>query len=194
MIDGQDPLDGANLKQIFSTYRDVLDEHRDFLNSVNVYPVADGDTGTNMLVTIRAALDAAAHTEDLAGVASKLAHGAVMGGRGNSGIILSQIVKGMMEIVAAAPSVGPGEFVEGLDRARSLAYDAVADPVEGTILSAVSAAASGARVALNESPSLTEVVDAAHRAANDAVTATTGQLEQLTRAGVVDGGAKGFAL
>lgn len=189
----KDALDGGALRDVFDAYERALDEHRDFLNRVNVYPVADGDTGTNMLVTIRSALEAAGDAIDLVDVAAKLSHGAVMGGRGNSGIILSQIVKGMLSVVVEGGAFGAVELGAGLQRGRALAYDAVADPIEGTILSAVTAAA-GAVGDTSRILSLAEIADAAHRAVDEAVVATTGQLEQLTRAGVVDGGAKGFAL
>ncbi len=147
-----------------------------------------------MLVTVRSALDAIDDDASLSEVAQTLARGAVMGGRGNSGIILSQILKGLLETVAEASAFGPRELAAGLESASKLAYDAVADPVEGTILTAITAAAHAASGAMNGVGRLLEVVDAAHRAADRAVTATTQQLAQLTRAGVVDGGAKGFAL
>ena len=182
-------LDAAALKAVVVTYRDLLRTHQERLNRLNVYPVPDGDTGTNMALTLEsvvAELDGCDDT-DLAQVCKAISHGSLMGARGNSGVIQSQVLRGL------AGALGKGEtFVAGLDAAREGAYQAVMRPVEGTILTVVREAAE----ALNgkQWPSLGEALDAARAAAHDALERTPELLPALKQAGVVDAGGAGFCL
>ncbi len=178
----------------------ALERHCAEIDRINVFPVPDGDTGTNLLLTMRAAADAVRRVvrENGAGrgvavVAAALARGALVGARGNSGVILSQVLRGLAE--AVAPAAGPpagAVLADALQRAHRLATAAVSRPREGTVLS-VLAAAAGAAAEVG-SDRLDEVAVAAAEAAGAAVQATTGQLPELARAGVVDAGGLGLYL
>jgi DAK2 domain fusion protein YloV len=170
----------------------ALERHRAEIDRINVFPVPDGDTGTNLLLTMRAAVDEA--RRDGEPVATALARGALLGARGNSGVILSQVLRGMADAIAgvAGPSAGGRVLADGLGRAHRLATAAVTRPREGTVLSVLSAAAV-ASVAVG-SDRLDDVSAAAADAARDALRETTGQLPELARAGVVDAGGLGLYL
>ena len=151
----------------------------------------DGDTGTNLLLTLRAA-DAAVRGDppgDLAATLGSMARGAVLGARGNSGVILSQVLRGLAESLPA--TIDGAALAKGLGRAAELAWEAVAEPVEGTMLSVIRAAADAAAVA---GASLADVAGAAAGGAADALARTPDQLPVLARAGVVDAGGRGLCL
>ena len=190
------------------TYRDALAEHRAALNRLNVYPVPDGDTGTNMALTVEAverelaAAEADGGALDLEAVAAGMSHGSLMGARGNSGVILSQVLRGMAGAFRDAggrdgpgAAVGPADLVDALTRASDSAYAAVSNPVEGTILTVARAAAKGAARAVDEAGAgLADVLDAARDDASKALAGTTAQLPALRTAGVVDAGGAGLLL
>jgi uncharacterized protein len=160
------------------------------IDDLNVFPVPDGDTGTNLLLTVRAA-DGAVRSDrpgDLAATAASMARGAVLGAQGNSGVILSQVLRGMAEGLAAVPDGGGRAVAAALCRGADLAWTAVGDPVEGTMLSVVRAAADSAAAA---GDGLAEVVRAAVRGAAAALERTPAQLPVLAEAGVVDAGGRG---
>ncbi|GAA2544084.1 DAK2 domain-containing protein [Pseudonocardia hydrocarbonoxydans] len=185
-------LDAALLTGWAKAAVGVLERHRAEIDRINVFPVPDGDTGTNLLLTMRAALDAVGRGEPQ--VAAALARGALIGARGNSGVILSQVLRGVADAVAAkaGPSAGGKVLADGLGRAHRLATAAVTRPREGTVLSVLSAAAV-ASVAVG-SDRLDAVAVAAADAAREALRETTGQLPELARAGVVDAGGMGLYL
>jgi uncharacterized protein len=167
----------------------ALERHCDEIDRINVFPVPDRDTGTNLLLTMRAAVDAADRLPagaDPAAVATELARGAVLGARGNSGVILSQVLRA----VAEAVSSNGGVLADALARASALAAVAFDDPREGTVLTVLAAAAAAARVP--GAPA--RVAAAAAEAAAVALRATTEQLPELARAGVVDAGGLGLYL
>lgn len=170
----------------------ALERHRAEIDRINVFPVPDGDTGTNLLLTMRAA--AAAAAQDGESVAAALARGALLGARGNSGVILSQVLRGVADAIAgvAGPSAAGKVLADGLNRAHRLATAAVTRPRNGTVLSVLSAAAM-ASVAVG-SDRLDDVSAAAADAARAALRETTGQLPELARAGVVDAGGLGLYL
>ncbi|QYN37386.1 DAK2 domain-containing protein [Pseudonocardia sp. DSM 110487] len=177
----------------------ALERHCAEIDRINVFPVPDGDTGTNLLLTMRAAADAVRRVvrengagRGAAAVAAALARGALVGARGNSGVILSQVLRGLAEAVAPAPRPAGAVLADALRRAHRLATAAVSRPKEGTVLSVLAAAASAA--ADVESDRLDDVAVAAAEAAGKAVQATTGQLPELARAGVVDAGGLGLYL
>ncbi|MDN5747216.1 MAG: DAK2 domain-containing protein [Pseudonocardia sp.] len=177
----------------------ALERHRTEIDRINVFPVPDGDTGTNLLLTMRSAAEeicpvATDPATPESGVAAALARGALLGARGNSGVILSQVLRGVADAVAAkaGPSAGGRVLADGLGRAHRLATAAVSRPREGTVLSVLSAAAAAA-VAVG-SDRLDAVAAAAADAARDALGETTGQLPELARAGVVDAGGLGLYL
>ncbi|MCZ7525176.1 MAG: DAK2 domain-containing protein [Acidimicrobiia bacterium] len=109
-------LDAPDLRHVAASYRDALRLHQEELNRLNVYPVPDGDTGTNMALTLESVCGELEHAEGMDEVCRGLAHGSLMGARGNSGVILSQILRGLTDAFGDVDEVGPGELVTGLRR------------------------------------------------------------------------------
>ena len=165
------------------------------INALNVYPVPDGDTGTNMLLTLESALDETSGVSyDSPEAASRAsARAALMGARGNSGVILSQMIRGACEALAGRTSLDAEAFAAGLEGAREWAYSSVREPVEGTMLTVIKDAALAAREA-GGGADLPSVVGAARQAAHDSVRRTPELLAVLREAGVVDAGALGVAV
>jgi DAK2 domain fusion protein YloV len=190
-------LDDAAVGQWYRAAVDALSESRGSLDDLNVYPVPDGDTGTNLLLTAQAAVAAL----DAAGEGSAepvwvlLARGAVLGARGNSGTILAQLIRGLADSLAGRrPADGPA-FAAALQQAAHIAYAAVAAPEEGTFLTVARAGALAAVAAVDEGRTgLADVVRAAADGARLALEATTGQLAVLRDAGVVDAGGAGLCV
>ncbi|MGI8759410.1 MAG: DAK2 domain-containing protein [Acidimicrobiales bacterium] len=188
---------GANdLRAVLAAYRQALRAHQEQINRLNVYPVPDGDTGTNMGLTVQSVLtelDGAG--PDMAAVCTAIAHGSLMGARGNSGVILSQILRGMTTTFAGAETIDGPTFARGLAAATDGAYKAVGRPVEGTILTVVrEAAEAAAEAADGAEASLSGVVETALVHAGTALERTPELLEVLREAGVVDAGGAGFLL
>ncbi|WFB85657.1 MULTISPECIES: DAK2 domain-containing protein [Streptomyces] len=186
----------------------ALGRAREEIDAINVYPVADGDTGTNLYLTVESAAAAveavfAAHEVDagagdaedgpsLADAVGAMAHGALIGARGNSGTILAQLLRGMAQVLSArgdSPHTGGSGLRAALRHAAESARNAVARPVEGTVLTVASAAADAADGAGDD---CAEVALAAYEGARAALAATPGQLPVLERAGVVDAGGHGL--
>jgi DAK2 domain fusion protein YloV len=188
-------LTAADLVAAVTAYRDLLRAHQEPINRLNVFPVPDGDTGTNMALTVESVVRELSDrgATDMRGVADAIAHGSLMGARGNSGVILSQIFRGVAETVRHAEEIDAVLMIEGLGRASDGAYRAVQEPVEGTILSVARGAADGAR-SVATGASLVAVLDAARRDAGEALDLTPSQLPALEAAGVVDSGGAGFVL
>ncbi len=186
--------DGPGLLAAFRAAVAGLETHVEEINALNVYPVPDGDTGSNMLATVRAALDEAERVSDptLERVSGAIALGALMGARGNSGVILSQIFRGMAE------SLGGKRTFNGLDLAHALVsgnragYRAVTKPVEGTILSVIRESAEFAVLAAESADGVEAVLTAAVAGADAALEKTPSQLLILREAGVVDAGGAGL--
>jgi len=166
------------------------------INALNVYPVPDGDTGTNMLLTLESALkETSGKSYGTPEEASKAgARAALMGARGNSGVILSQMIRGACEVLADRTSLDAETFALALDGARERAYSSVREPVEGTMLTVVKDAAHAALEALEEAADLPSVVRTAAQAAHDSVRRTPELLGVLREAGVVDAGGLGVAV
>ena len=186
-------LDADAVRRWCTAGYDALTAARAEIDDLNVYPVPDGDTGTNLQLTMQAvteAVDAAA--TDMATTVKAMAHGALMGARGNSGVILSQLLRGLAEVWAAEEPAGSECLQRALIRAAELAYAAVASPVEGTVLTvAREAAAAAAEIGPAD---LAAVVKAACAGATSALARTTEQLPQLKAAGVVDAGGRGLCV
>jgi hypothetical protein len=205
-----------------AVYGHVLRLHQEALNALNVYPVPDGDTGTNMALTVDsvvaelAGLEGLEHLDtsqpptappaqgaspSMAAVGKAIAHGSLMGARGNSGVILSQLLRGLTAVLVegaegsqdAGGCDGP-ELAQGLSAASDAAREAVLRPVEGTILTVARAAAEGAEHSASEGAPLVGVVEAARQWAAEALARTPEQLPVLARAGVVDAGGSGYLL
>jgi DAK2 domain fusion protein YloV len=188
----------GDLRRIVSTYRDALRSHQDELNALNVYPVPDGDTGTNMALTLESVvgeLDDAGGTAAMEEVCQAIRHGSLMGARGNSGVILSQILRGLADTFSPLEAVSGADVAAGLRRAADAAYQAVLRPVEGTILTVVRLAAESVERAISEGETtLAGVLERAAGAAREAVASTPDLLPVLREAGVVDAGGRGFEL
>jgi DAK2 domain fusion protein YloV len=186
----------TDLRRVVSTYRDVLRNHQEELNRLNVYPVPDGDTGTNMALTLESVVgELPADGADMQQVCAAIKHGSLMGARGNSGVILSQILRGLADTFAPLETVSARDLVAGLRRATDAAYQAVLRPVEGTILTVVRLAAESVEEAYATGEgSLGDVLDRAAGAAREAVARTPDLLPVLRDAGVVDAGGRGFEL
>jgi uncharacterized protein len=170
----------------------------DELNALNVFPVPDGDTGTNMLATMRAALEAAgevpAPDRTVTVVAEALSRGALMGARGNSGVILSQLLRGLATALVGCDCVDGRIFAAALEEGCKASMKAVAQPVEGTMLTVTREASVAARKASQNGAKLEDVLDEVVRAAAEAVRRTPEQLPALAQAGVVDAGGRGVEL
>ncbi len=179
----------------------ALGEHRAEIDALNVFPVPDGDTGTNMFLTAESADE---HVEalyvdggepNLAQSVNAFARGALLGARGNSGVITSQLLRGIADILADDAATGNGaELAVALTRAAELAYGAVAVPLEGTVLTVARAAALGAGESAVENGRLSDVARAAAKAAQIALDHTPEQLQVLKDAGVVDSGGRGLVV
>jgi DAK2 domain fusion protein YloV len=189
-------LEPADLRAVLVAYRDALRAHQEALNRLNVYPVPDGDTGTNMALTVESVLGELEGTEpELASVCKAIAHGALMGARGNSGVILSQILRGLTSTFSSAEVVDGPTVARALVAASEGAYQAVGRPVEGTILTVVrEASEAGTEAAGQAGATLAGVLEAARAGASSALERTPELLEVLRRAGVVDAGGSGFLL
>ncbi len=187
-------LSAQDLRAAITTFAGLLRSHKDVINRLNVFPVPDGDTGTNMALTVESVVDAFAPLADDASmdeVCTAIAHGSLMGARGNSGVILSQLLRGLVEKFKSVAVITPSLLAESLSHADVLARQAVVRPVEGTILSVARAAAQGANAATT---SLSKVVRGARDRAREALAHTPEQLPVLKQAGVVDSGGTGLLL
>ena len=185
-------LDGELFRELVLAGTRCLEANVDAINALNVFPVPDGDTGINMLLTLKAANESPdlppARTGTVADVSRALARGALLGARGNSGVIFSQFMKGISTGLADHDECDGAALVEALAAASTAGYRAVGKPVEGTMLSVMRAAAEGSASA---SGTPTDVLRAALEAAERALEHTPEQLPILKEAGVVDAGGQG---
>ena len=186
--------DGDGLLAAFRAAVRNLETHVDEINALNVYPVPDGDTGTNMLATVKAALEEA---EKVAGgsaerIAAAISFGALMGARGNSGVITSQIFRGMAEGLGGKSRFNGLDLAHALSQGAKTAYGAVAKPVEGTILTVIREAADAAVLAAERDNDIELVLTATLAAAEKSVARTPSLLAILREAGVVDSGGQGL--
>jgi DAK2 domain fusion protein YloV len=183
-----------DLKQVMNRYLVRLREHREALNRLNVYPVPDGDTGTNMTLTVESVVGALDGVSSMAEVSQAMARGSLMGAQGNSGIILSQILRAWADTFQKHREVGPAELTDGLEKATAAAYKAVGHPVEGTILTVLRLAAEEAKQAPAGGESLGRMLDRVYQRAEQALMETPELLPVLKAAGVVDAGGAGLLL
>ena len=190
-------LNGPELRGAFVAATRLLERHRDHINALNVFPVPDGDTGTNMLLTMRSVNEEASHAADtaLSTIVAAMARGALLGARGNSGVILSQFLQGMAKGLEGLRQASGRELASALDIAQKAAYKAVGKPVEGTMLTVIRELASAAQArAGGNGASFLAVWGVALEAAREAVARTPSQLPVLREAGVVDAGGEGVAV
>ncbi len=187
---------GTNFRDMIEEAGAWLRENYQAVNALNVFPVPDGDTGTNMDHTMKSAIEAISKLQDgnVSIIAGSVAQGALMGARGNSGVILSQMLKGLSKGLEGLESFGAKEFANALSLASENAYRSVGQPVEGTMLTVIRMAADAAKEKANAGNSLEEVVEAALDEAKRTLESTPEMLPVLKEAGVVDAGGQGLCL
>ncbi|MBI2305359.1 MAG: DAK2 domain-containing protein [Chloroflexi bacterium] len=189
--------DGSHLRRMFAAATRCLERNVEAINAINVFPVPDGDTGTNMLLTMRSALREAesCSEEGASPVARALAQGALMGARGNSGVILSQILSGLARSMDGKVGWDGRDLARGLGEGTSAAYKALIQPVEGTILTVIRDTARAVQDAVNQGEGdAVALMEVATATAKEAVARTPSLLPLLKEAGVVDAGGQGLYL
>ncbi len=189
-------LGATDLRRTVIAFRDLMKSHSEGINRLNVYPVPDGDTGTNMSRTLDAVVaELESVGDDMGAVCGAISHGSLMGARGNSGVILSQILRGLSSTLATTTGGVPAETVAAAMKAASVAsYEAVLKPIEGTILTVVRETADAAVAASATGATLETMLRTARDAGRDALARTPDLLPVLKDAGVVDAGGAGFLL
>ena len=183
-----------DLKRVFLRYQDLLTVHRETINGLNVFPVPDGDTGSNMLATVRWVNSRIEDADDMAAVCRGIAEGSLRGATGNSGLILSLILRGLAAPLSVVTSVGTKELAVGLSEGATQAYAQVGAPVEGTILTVVREAAEEAAEAAGIGTGWIDFLERVYRRSLDALERTPDMLPVLRQAGVVDAGGVGVVL
>jgi len=186
--------DGQTLKQAFKSAEALLEKRIDEINALNVFPVPDGDTGINMYLTLQSANEALKDnlSPSAAEIASKAAMGALMGARGNSGVIFSQIMRGLAKGLECKEQFSAYDFAQALHFASETAYKSIAEPVEGTILTVIRESAVTAMQKAQQGADLPQTMTAVTIQAKDTVIRTPEMLPTLKEAGVVDAGGKGL--
>jgi hypothetical protein len=189
-----DLANGQILKEMFTSGTAWLEKSAPDINAINVFPVPDGDTGTNMVLTMKFALEEAKLNSDsqASSVAKSLARGSLMGARGNSGVILAQFFRGLAKGLEGKAHFDGADFARALAAASQTAYKGIANPVEGTILTVLKDASKAAQEAVKGDGRLVSVLEAAVKSAEESVARTPGLLPALKEAGVVDAGGQGL--
>jgi len=188
------PVDGLSLKRLTEAGLTWLRTNQQIVNSLNVFPVPDGDTGTNMVLTMQSAWNEIKNlgTRHIGEMAAAVSQGALMGARGNSGVILSQLWRGFSRTLQQSEHLDASVFVKGFAEARDTAYKGVVRPVEGTILTVAKDIAATLESALGKTQDLIELLQIAVQEAGESVERTPELLPVLKQAGVVDSGGKGL--
>jgi DAK2 domain fusion protein YloV len=186
--------DGKLFKQYLKSAESILEKRIDELNALNVFPVPDGDTGINMFLTLQAASAALdnLHTDSASEITAKAARGALIGARGNSGVILSQILRGIAKGMEMKERFSAFDFAQAIHCASETAYRSIAKPVEGTILTVIREAADAAIHQAKRGANLKQTIAAMASNAYESVKRTPELLPVLKEAGVVDAGGKGL--
>ncbi len=191
-----DSATGQDLREMLTAATNWLEKNAPDIDALNVFPVPDGDTGTNMLLTMRSSVDEAYRAPDrsASAVAQAIARGALMGARGNSGVILSQIWRGLAQGLADKEKFTGSDLADALKKAAGLAYKGLSNPVEGTILTVVKdvAAAAEAQASQSDDNDLLSIMEAMVNAGGKSVANTPKLLPVLREAGVVDAGGQGL--
>ncbi len=188
-------ITGQELRDMFIAATTWLEKSASDIDALNVFPVPDGDTGTNMLLTMRSSMEEAYRAPDhsTSAVAQSMATGALMGARGNSGVILSQIWRGMAQYLNEKEKMTGSDLASALKEASTMAYKGLSNPVEGTILTVIREASLAAREqTANGNDNLISVMEATVNAANESVANTPSLLPVLKESGVVDAGGQGL--
>ena len=186
--------DGQGLKRLFQASLQWLNQHTAVINSLNVFPVPDGDTGTNMFLTLQAACQEIENRPDqhVSVIVQRASRGALMGARGNSGVILSQILRGMAQGLEGKEDFNSIEFAQALQVGAHVAYQAVIKPVEGTILTVIRELSDAAVQVADQLADLRELMTFVVHTAQESVARTPSLLPVLREAGVVDAGGQGL--
>jgi DAK2 domain fusion protein YloV len=190
-------LGAQEIQSVIATFRDLLMAHKEVINALNVYPVPDGDTGTNMSLTLESVCVELEGADDLEAVCKAISHGSLMGARGNSGVIMSQILRGLADTVRSESARGIDDaqiWAKAFTVAAEAAYGAVQRPVEGTILTVVREVAEAATAAVDRGADLVGMLEAGQAQGHDALARTPEMLPVLKDAGVVDAGGQGLLL
>src|SRR5579883_110045 len=187
-------FDGQDLKKAILAGAAWLEEHKNAINALNVFPVPDGDTGSNMSATMQSAIRDIVQSEETSAavISAKIARGALLGARGNSGVILSQILRGLAQGLEKKQTFTAQDLASALQAAQQLAYRAVLKPVEGTILTVVRETAEAAQASAQRGDDLVALIQEMVTAARQSVARTPDLLPTLKQAGVVDSGGQGF--
>lgn len=187
-------IDGKELKKLFFGALAWLKNHQPLINSLNVFPVPDGDTGTNMFLTMQSAYNEISDSSEsnLGKVIHMIAQGALMGARGNSGVILSQLLRGFARALDENETMNADLLVKAFAESRNTAYKGVVRPVEGTILTVAKDIARAAEETQTKTSNLLEILEVVIKAADASVINTPNLLPILKQAGVVDSGGKGL--
>ncbi len=188
-------IDANTLEKMFLAGTKYLENKKDWINELNVFPVPDGDTGTNMMMTLMSAVNELKQLNEnarLSDIGSKISSGTLRGARGNSGVIMSQLCRGFANGIADLEIIDKNALVTALEKAVAAAYKAVMNPKEGTILTVASAAADKARSLVSEDLSMQAYLAEIRRYAEYILTQTPDMLPVLKEAGVVDSGGQGL--
>ncbi len=188
-------INGQDLREMFAAATSWLEKSSADIDALNVFPVPDGDTGTNMLLTMRSTVEESQMADDHSAsrVAKAMAKGALVGARGNSGVILSQIFSGLSQSLSGKDAITGKELADALSQASTVAYAGLSNPVEGTILTVIREAAEAAQAhAATVSDDVVSVMEATVNAAKESVANTPTLLPVLMEAGVVDAGGQGL--
>jgi len=193
-MSAQATMTGQEMRDMLAAAAAWLEKSASDIDALNVFPVPDGDCGTNMLLTLRSAVEESARVSgDSAGeMAAAVAKGALMGARGNSGVISSQIWRGVAMVFEDKEAVTAADWAAAWTQAVETAYKGLSNPVEGTILTVLTDVAAAARTAAEADPSITRLTEAAMNAASESVARTPSLLPALRDAGVVDAGGQGL--
>lgn len=189
-------IDGKNLRDMIISGANNLQNNKDLVDKLNVFPVPDGDTGTNMSLTISYAIKelAKVNDDDITKIGKSLAKGSLMGARGNSGVILSQIIRGFTKSIEGKDKLSSMDLAEALKNGSDTAYKAVIKPIEGTILTVVRESGEYSVKAAKKEKDIIKFLELVIKEANASLERTPDLLKNLKDAGVVDSGGKGLVL
>lgn len=188
-------ISGQELREMFAAATGWLEKSSAEIDALNVFPVPDGDTGTNMLLTMRSTVEEAYRAPDhsASAVAHAMAQGALMGARGNSGVILSQILRGLAQGLSEKESLNATDLASALQESSAMAYKGLSNPVEGTMLTVIKDIAAAVQAeAAGNGEDMIVAMEAAVNAAGESVANTPNLLDVLRQAGVVDAGGQGL--
>ena len=189
-------VDGVMLRKMILAGASLLDDNRKYVDSLNVFPVPDGDTGTNMSMTMKSVVNEINNCQvnDISTLSMCISNGALRGARGNSGVILSQILKGLCIVFAEEKNITTKTFAKAINKGAQVAYQAVTKPKEGTILTVISAMAEASLKISKKTQDIGEFITQVNEAGDAALKSTPDLLPVLKKAGVVDSGGQGLMI